>query len=226
MSTSYQKAYGQADPAVVQYAYEVFKPEDETLQQVRQAAEAKKLPPIQVGAFDALHLEVLARMANAKKAVEIGTLCGYSGVALSRALGSGGKLHTFEIDPIHAEVAEQAFQNADLDAEVVVHVGPAIENLRNIENEGPFDLIFIDADKVSYPKYLAWASKNLRVGGVVIADNTFAWGDIHHLQGLDPERAQAVQALREFNSTVVENAQFRATILPTSEGLTVAVKTS
>jgi caffeoyl-CoA O-methyltransferase len=224
MTTSYTKAYSQADPRVVQYAYEVFKPEDEVLKQVRQAAEAKQLPPIQVGAFDALHLEVLARMANAKRAVEIGTLCGYSGVALARALGVSGKLHTFEIDPIHAEAAQKAFLKADLDAEVVVHVGPAIENLRHIESEGPFDLVFIDADKVSYPKYLAWADKNLRIGGVVIADNTFAWGDIHQLVGLDPERTLAVQALREFNRTVVESQHYRATILPTSEGLTVAVR--
>lgn len=219
-----EKGFGQSDPELVQYAVDTFHPEDAVLKKVRQTAEAAKLPPIQVGAFDALHLEVLARMAGAKKAVEIGTLFGYSGIALARALGRGGQLFTFEYEPRHADVARQAFASADLDADVSIHVGAALENLGKITAEGPFDLVFIDADKENYPNYLAWAERNLRVGGVVIADNTFAFGDIHRGSNFVSANAEEVRALREFNKAVASSSRWRATILPTSEGLTVAVK--
>lgn len=221
-----EKGYGQADPAMIHYALETFRPEDAVLQKAREAAEAAKLPSIQVGVFDALHLEVLARMAGAKKAVEIGTLYGYSGIALARALGKNGRLHTFEYEPRHAELARQNFAAAALDAKVDIHVGPALDNLPKIAGEGPFDLVFIDADKVNYPRYLAWALENLRVGGVVIGDNTFAWGDIHRAAELPAARAADVGGIREFNRMVAENPRWRATILPTAEGMTVAVKVS
>jgi len=221
-----EKGFGQADPAMIQYANETFHPEDEILKKARQTAEVAKLPAIQVGAFDALHLEVLARMAGAKKAVEIGTLYGYSGIALARALGKGGALHTFEYDPRHADLASRNFAGASLEASVKVHVGPALENLPKIASEGPFDLVFIDADKINYPRYLGWALENLRVGGVAIGDNTFAWGDIHRASELPPTRAADIGGIREFNKMVAENPRWRATILPTAEGMTVAVKVS
>lgn len=220
------KAFGQSDPAVAQYALELFKPEDEVLLQTRENADARGLPPIQLGPFDVRHLEVLVRMLQAKKAVEIGTLGGYSGISIARALGAGGKLHTFELEPHHAEVARQAFDQARLVAEVVVHVGPALENLPQIASEAPFDLVFIDADKVNYPNYLKWAIDHVRVGGAIIGDNTFAWGQIGKTFGFEDGREKSVMALREFNQMLATNPRFRSTILPTSEGLTVGVKIS
>lgn len=219
-----EKDFSQSNPAVIAYAYETFRPEDEVLAAVRKEAERCGLPHIAVGSFDALHLELLVRMMGAKKAIEIGTLGGYSGVAIARGLGAGGKLHTFELDPFHAEVASRAFANSQLLAEVIVHSGPAFENLPSVVSEAPFDLVFIDADKTSYPRYLEWATDHLRVGGVVIADNTFAWGRIHESYDLPPDISAAVAGLRAFNETVVSSGRYRATILPTGEGLTVAVK--
>lgn len=221
-----EKGFGQSDPDIVAYAMDLFQPEDEVLARTREMAESHGLPPIQVGAFDVRHLEVLVRMTNAKKAVEIGTLGGYSGIAIARALGAGGKLHSFELEPKHAEVARNAFEKAQLAAVVVVHVGPALENLPSIEKEGPFDVVFIDADKLNYLRYLEWAMNHLRVGGVAIADNTFAFGEIHRASGVEPKREKIVNALREYNRAVATSARFRATILPTAEGLTVAVKIS
>jgi len=218
------KGFGQCDPKLVEYACETFQPEDEILAFARENAERRKLPPIQVGAFDARHLEVLVRMTGARRAVEIGTLGGYSGISIARGLVPGGRLHTFELEPHNAEVARQAFARAGLSSEVITHVGPALESLPSITTEAPFDLVFIDADKVNYPKYLAWASDHLRMGGVVIADNTFAWGKIHQVDGLSAEEEKAVMALREFNHIVATSDRWRSTILPTAEGLTVAVK--
>lgn len=221
-----QKQFGQINKEIIQYAYETFRPEDPVLQEARAIAERRGLPAISLGAFDALHLEVIVRAMGAKKGVEIGTLGGYSGVALARGMGAGGKLHTFELDLHHAEVARQVFDQAQLMTEVSVHVGPALENLPTIASEAPFDFVFIDADKINYPVYLDWATDHLRVGGLVIADNTFGFGKIHQSFHLSEEERPAVMGLREFNSRVANSNRFRATILPTGEGLTIAVKIS
>ncbi len=219
------KGFGQADPGLVQYALDVFRPEDEILLQTREESRRKGLPEIEVGEFDGLHLEILTRMAGALRVIEIGTLGGYSGISICRALPPGGVLHSFELDPHHAEVARLNFSKAGCLAKVTIHVGPALENLAKIEQEGPFDLVFIDADKVNYPAYLAWATNHLRMGGSVIADNTFGWGKIHHYDdGQGDAESRSLQGLREFNKTIAQSGRFRATILPTSEGLTVAVK--
>src|SRR5207237_5493439 len=100
-----------------------------------------------------------------------------------------------------------------------IHVGAALEKLKEIEAEAPFDLCFIDADKVSYPAYLEWAENHLRDGGVVLGDNAFAFGEIH-LPGGDEGRA----ALRKFNERLARGGKFRATMLPTAEGLAMGVK--
>jgi caffeoyl-CoA O-methyltransferase len=220
----HSKAFGQGDDAIAHYVQDLFCPEDETLARVRANAKKEGLPEIQVGVFDGRHLEILTRMLGAKKAVEIGTLGGYSGISISRGLGAGGKLHTFEISPHHATVARRCFDSAQLEAEVVIHVGPAVDNLASIDSEGPFDLVFIDADKVNYPNYLKWATENLRVGGAVIGDNTFAWGHIHETKDVPQDREISVKALREFNKTLATSSRFRSTILPTAEGLTVGIK--
>lgn len=219
------KDFGQNDPKITKYVVDVFKPEDKTLAEIRTRAVNQGLPEIQVGPMDRLHLEVLAAATNAKKVVEIGTLAGYSGISLLRGMPFDGRLFTFEFDPHHAEVARESFKRAGVLSQVEILIGPALEQLPRIEEFGPFDLVFIDADKVNYPKYLEWAAENLRVGGVVLGDNTFAFGYIAADSfDNDPELEQSVHALREFNKLCVESGRFKATMLPTAEGLTMAVK--
>ncbi|HEX4382911.1 MAG TPA: O-methyltransferase [Myxococcales bacterium] len=213
------KGFGQGDPALAQWAIETFKPEDDVLLEIRARAEKEGLPTIAVGPMDGLHLEVLARACGTKKAVEIGTLGGYSGVCLLRGMGPSGVLHTFEISEHHAKVARDSFAKAGFANQAHVHVGPALDMLKGIESQGPFDLCFIDADKVSYPSYLHWAAKHLRVGGIVLGDNTFAWGEIHKPGG-DGSRA----ALRTFDEQLAQGGHFRATMIPTAEGLAMGVK--
>jgi caffeoyl-CoA O-methyltransferase len=166
---------------------------------------------------------VLARAAGARRGVEIGTLGGYSGVCLLRGMGEHGRLDTFEKDPCHAEIARETFARAGLAGRARIHVGSALERLPAIEGEGPFDLVFIDADKAGYPAYLAWAEEHLRVGGVVLADNTFAFGHVHE-PAWAGEDAAAVAPLRAFAERLARGGRFRATILPTAEGLSLGVK--
>jgi caffeoyl-CoA O-methyltransferase len=131
-----------------------------------------------------------------------------------------GRLDTCEIDPKHARVAEESFRKAGFAERSRIHLGPALAGLGKLEPEGPFDLVFIDADKESYPQYLDWAARNLRKGGVVIADNVFLFG---HLAD-EGEQSAALQAMRAFHQRLAQSGEFRATVVPTGEGLTVAVR--
>jgi caffeoyl-CoA O-methyltransferase len=218
-SSPEEKGFGQGDPALERWALGVFQPEDAVLREIRERSVREGLPAIAVGRFDGLHLEVLARTCGALKAVEIGTLGGYSGVCLLRGMGPHGVLHTFEYSDKHARVASESFHKAGVAARAHIHVGPALERLPEIEAEAPFDLVFIDADKVGYPAYLAWAAEHLREGGIVLGDNAFGFGEIH-LPGGDEGRA----ALRKFNQELAQGGRFRATMLPTAEGLALGVK--
>jgi caffeoyl-CoA O-methyltransferase len=218
------KLYGSTETKIVNYVESVFQPEDAILKEARERADKMGLPSIQVGKVDRLHLEVITAAIGAKKAVEIGTLGGYSGSSIVRGMGPTGKLYTFELEQSHADVALETFRRGGVAEQIEILVGPASENLDKITQYGPFDLVFIDADKTSYPLYLKWAAENLRVGGTVLGDNTFAWGMIADEKFESAEDKASVMALREFNQTVAQGGRFRATILPTGEGLTFAVK--
>ena len=217
-----EKAFGQGDPKLSAYAERVFKPEDAVLAEIRERSTREGLPEIQVGRMDGLLLELLARASGARKAVEIGTLGGYSGVCLLRGMGPAASLHTCELSEHHAEVARKSFELAGVAQQAKVLVGPALKTLPSLDAEGPFDLCFIDADKESYPAYLEWAASHLRIGGTVLADNTFAWNQIADVPS--GKGAEGIRALQAFNSTIAQDPRFRATILPTSEGLTMGVK--
>ena len=214
------QGFGQGDPALTSWAEEVFRPEDAMLREIRERSIREGLPAIAVGRFDGLHLEVITRALGALKAVEIGTLGGYSGVCLLRGMGVHGVLHTFESSEKHARVASESFRKAGVASRAHIHVGKALEKLREVEAEAPFDLVFIDADKVSYPAYLDWAAEHLREGGVLLADNAFGFGEIH-LPGGDEARV----ALRRFNEQLAQGGFFRATMIPTAEGLAMGVRT-
>ncbi len=215
----------QAEKGLSDYVVEAFRPEDAVLREIRERSAREGLPQIHVAPMDGLHLEVLCRVGAVRRAVEIGTLAGYSAVCIARALPRDGRLCTLELDPRHGRVATESFQRAGVADRIDLRVGPALDSLRALEAEGPIDFLFVDADKVGYPAYLEWAGRNLRQGGIVAADNTLAWGMIADRTFATPEDEAAVLALREFNATIANpSGRFRGTLLPTGEGLTVAVK--
>lgn len=218
------KQFGNDEPALAGWVLETYAPEDDVLREIRARSTKAGLPDIQVAALDARHLEVLARACGARRAVEIGTLGGYSGVALLRGMGEGGVLDTIDIEPRHAEVARESFRLAGVAARARVHVGPATDVLLRLgrAGDGPVDLCFIDADKEGYPAYLAWAADNLRAGGLVILDNAFLFG--HLSESPVGERAKAIAAMQAAHRELAQGGRFLATVIPTGEGLAVGVR--
>lgn len=216
-----EKELGQNDPEISRYFDQLLQPEDSILAQVKSMATKLGLPDIHVARYDGRHIEVIVRSLNIHKAVEIGTLAGYSGICILRGLLNPKRLYTFEFNPKHVEVANSAFALAGYSKDVEIFTGAALENLAKIESQGPFDLVFIDADKLNYCNYFDWAKRNLKVGGVILADNTFAWGQI-----AKPTDDKTVRALQNYNQLVASDKNFLTTILPTNEGLTFSVKIS
>jgi caffeoyl-CoA O-methyltransferase len=216
------KAFGNDDPALARYVFDVYQPEDPVLAEIRARAAASGLPDIQVAALDGRHLELLVRLTGVRKAVEIGTLAGYSGVSIVRGMLPDGVLYTIEFDPHHADVAAESFRRAGVADRVRQLRGPALDLLPALAGEGPFDLVFIDADKESYDRYLEWAAANLRRGGLVLGDNAFLFGGLAGPAGGRPSPAR--QAMDAFHRRLATSGEFRATVFPTGEGLAVGMK--
>lgn len=204
------------------YVYRRYQPEDDLLRDIRGRSAAAGLPDIQVAALDARHLEVLVRTAGVRLAVEIGTLGGYSAVAIVRGMGPEGVLHTIEIDTRHAAVAAETFQRAGVSKQICQWLGPALDVLPGLGEKGPFDFCFMDAVKGEYPAYLDWAATHLRTGGIVVADNVFLFGELP--RALGPSPPPEVRAMDAFHQRLAHSGEFRATVLPTGEGLTLAVR--
>jgi predicted O-methyltransferase YrrM len=156
------------------YVSKLFAPEDDCLLLAREEMSREGMPGINVSASEGKLLYVLARVIRAERILEVGTLGGYSAIWLARALPAKGKLISLEIDAQYADVARLNLRRAGLAEKVEVRVGPALESLSRLEAEGeaPFDLVFIDADKESYVRYLQKSMPLLREGGLVLGDNT------------------------------------------------------
>jgi caffeoyl-CoA O-methyltransferase len=216
------KAFGNEDQRLASYVTDLYQPEDAELAEIRQRAAAEGLPDIQVAALDARHLEVLVRMTGVRRAVEVGTLAGYSGLSILRGMLPDGLLFTVEAEQRHAQVAAETFRRAGQSARVRQLVGNARVILPTLSSEGPFDFCFIDADKESYERYLEWAAGNLRPGGVVVADNAFLFGELGRDAGA--HASAALHAMAGFHKRLASSGEFRSTVFPTGEGLAVGVK--
>jgi predicted O-methyltransferase YrrM len=208
--------------AIATYIQRLFAHEDDALRQAREEARTAGLPGIEVPTELGTLLGILARAVGARKILEIGTLGGYSGTWLARALVPGGKLITLEVDPHHAEVARRNFERAGVADRVTIRLGPALETLPDLQSEAPFDLIFIDADKDNYPSYLDWALALSRPGALIVADNVLQGGRV--LANPPPDDAAA--GIQEFNRRAAEHPRLDALILPArggGDGILVAV---
>ncbi len=171
------------------------------------------LPAIDVTPLQGSFLEILVRAIGAVRVLEIGTLGGYSTLWLSRALPENGIVVTLELEPRHAEVAIHNLKSAGLAGKVDLRVGPAAETLSALvrEHTPPFDFIFIDADKASYPEYLQWSLKLSRPGTLIVADNVVRDGKVIDPQTPDPH----IQGVRRFTDVVAAEPRLRKTVLQT-----------
>lgn len=204
------------------YIEERFSPQDEALEAAVRESRQAGLPEIQVSPNEAKLLQLLAELVGARSVLEIGTLGGYSAIHFGRALPEDGRLVSLEIDERHAEVARENVERAGLSGKVEIQVGDARELLARIaeNDEGPFDIVFIDADKTGYPEYLEWSLRLTRPGSLILGDNTVRGGSI-----LDP-RDDSARATNEFNERIAGDPRLSAILLPILreriDGLTIA----
>jgi predicted O-methyltransferase YrrM len=198
---------------VDQFIGETIVREDEALRASVEAAEAAGLPSIQVSPPQGKLLALLVGLVGAERILEFGTLGGYSAILMARALPADGWLISLEAKAEYAEVARRSIERAGVGDRVEVRVGPALEALPVLEEEGvgPFDLVFIDADKVNTPNYFAWALDHTRDGGLIIADNVVRKGTL--ADPSDPD--EATQAQRRLHVMLSEEPRVDATTIQT-----------
>ncbi|MBA2275271.1 MAG: O-methyltransferase [Chloroflexi bacterium] len=199
--------------AVDGYLSDLLVAPDDSLEAALRASAAGGLPAIQVAANQGKLLHLLARLKGARTILEVGTLGGYSTIWLAGALPPDGRLVTLELDPRHAQVARANLEHAGLAELVEIRVGPASESLAHLvaEGGGPFDLVFIDADKEGYPDYLGWALRLTRPGSLIVADNVVRGGAVMDAADSDPR----VRAVRRFLEMVAAEPRLAATVIQT-----------
>ncbi len=199
--------------AVDRYFGDLLAPPDPALEETLQASAAAGLPPINVSPTQGKLLLLLARVQGARAILEIGTLGGYSTIWLARALPADGRLITLEADPKHADIARANIARAGLADVVELRVGRALETLPRLaaEGHGPFDVIFIDADKVSTPEYVAWALTLSRRGSLIIVDNVVRDGAVADADSGDP----AIQGVRRSIDLLAAEPRVSATAIQT-----------
>ncbi|GAB2933833.1 O-methyltransferase [Streptomyces mayteni] len=208
------------------YFNDLLVPADPALDGALAASEAAGLPHINVAPNQGRFLHLLARIHHARSILEIGTLGGYSTIWLARALPADGRLTTLEADPRHAEVARANLERAGLADRVDVRVGPALDTLPSLSSLAPFDLFFVDADKVNNPNYLDWAVRYSRPGSVIVFDNVVRDGAVLDTKTTDP----AIQGTRRLAELLGSHPRLDATALQTVghkgyDGLALAIVT-
>lgn len=202
-----------------------FGPAQDLMLKARKFAENLNLLGISISFSEASVLRFLVHLSQCKKFVEIGTLTGFSALALLQGLSQDGELWTFEKNPEHAKLAKEILDSfiSQSDQKIQVIVGDAETQLPSIEGSGPFDGIFIDGNKAAYGRYLNWAEKNIKQGGLIIADNVFLEGRVWGEKG-EKFSDKQINVMKEFNLRLSDPNKYLFSLLPTSEGLIAARK--
>jgi len=201
--------FGEVD----QYISNLFEDQDEALLATEKAIIDENIPQISISPNQGKFLQLMAKLCNAKRILEIGTLGGYSTIWMARALPKDGKLISLELEQHHATVAGKNIAHAGLSDIVDIRLGKAIETLPQLvkNNEGPFDMIFIDADKPPYTEYFEWSLKLSRPGTLIIADNVIRDGKVLLADSND----EMVKGVKRFNAALAANKNVNATIIQT-----------
>jgi predicted O-methyltransferase YrrM len=215
--------------AVDNYFDGLLIPEDSALDDALAACAAANLPAIQVSSVQGKLLHLLALIMGARNILEIGTLGGYSTIWMARALPEGGRIITLEADPKHADVARKNFARAGVASKVELRLGKALDTLPQVaaEGHGPFDMVFIDANKSNMPEYFEWSLKLARKGSVIVADNVVREGAVLDANSKDAD----IQGIRRFLEMVGKEKRVSATALQTVstknyDGFALALVTS
>jgi caffeoyl-CoA O-methyltransferase len=201
------------------YIAGLFGAEDELLASLREEADRTGLPPIAISADEGRLLQVLLTAINARRVLEVGTLGGYSAICMARALPPGGRLLSIEINDVHASFARKYIDRAGLGERVEVRVGRALDVLPSLDGTR-YDAMFLDADKEPLPTYFEWAIRLVRPGGLIIGDNALWGGKVYADERASDEKTSAV---REFNRRMASDPRVLGIIVPTHDGVAVAV---
>ncbi len=202
------------------YLAERTRPQGAFLADLKRAAKDASLPPIHIAPEQASFLQILLRLHRARDVIEVGTLGGYSAIAMARALPEDGSVRTIEINAAFAEFARSWVARSDVAGRVRVFQGRGLDVLPTFETESA-DPAFLDADKASYADYLRESLRIVRPGGLVCVDNAFAFGQIFDEHPTDPE----VEAVRAFNDLMAKVEGLQRVIVPRGDGCWVGVKT-
>lgn len=206
------------DERLERYVTELFAPEDAVLSAIRARHDALNLPPIHISPDEGKLLYVLLRAVAAARVLELGSLAGYSGVWLARALVADGTLTTVELDPRHARLARQAYAEAGLADRVRLIEGAALDVLPTLAPG--FDAVFVDADKAPLADYFEWSVRLLRRGGLLLCDNAF-----FHGAAVDPaDQSAEAEGVRAFNRLAATDPRVVAAVAPIRDGLVIGVK--
>jgi caffeoyl-CoA O-methyltransferase len=217
---SYQQSH--LTPEIGDYLVDLFAPETPGLQDAARAIASSGMPQIQVSPWDGRILEILLRLVGARKVVELGTLGAYSAQWIARALPPDGRLWTVEASARHADVARGVLERAGLADRVVVCQGKGLDVLPTLERHGPFDAVFVDADKGGYAAYAGWAREHLRPGGLLIGDNTYLFGRLAGVEPASAEERESIASMRGFHEVLARD--FHGVCVPTTEGLSIGIK--
>lgn len=191
--------------------------------EMRKKAQEKKCEHMMVAPSETRLLQSLVEVHGSKKIVEIGTLFGYTAISFAKGIGEHGRVWTLEKNPENAEIAQSFINKTLYKNNIEIVTGDAHENLNALSSQGPFDCVFIDADKAGYVDYLLWAEKNLRSGGLIIADNTFLRGTVWGTEAEGYSEKQSSKML-EFHKIFSDQKRFKSTIYPSFDGIAVGIK--
>ncbi len=213
------------------YYETVFGKEDSILHKIREQSQLEGIEHMQLSGGDAHILQLLTQLAKVKKAVEIGGLYGYSTLHIARGLAASGQLFSLDIDPKRQDICKNILKHDPHFSKIRWIPGDARKTLSSLADQSPFDMVFIDADKGSYLDYLEWAETYLKVGGLVVADNSFLF---HTLYAEEPELSQlrkihgvsstSEQTLKKFNQRITSSPYWKGAMIPTEDGLSIAIK--
>lgn len=207
-----------AYPDLDTYRCSLFDYEDELLAGIMPAAVARGLPDISVNSETGQALNLLARLIGARRILEFGTLAGYSGIWLARALPPDGLLVTNEFEPLHAEIAGENFRRAGVEDRVRIVLGGALDVLPELAGHAPYDLVFIDTAKEIYSEVLDFALEYTRPGGLILGDNTNCFGQGH--EELAPDHP--AYGIQTFNQRIATEKRLQSMIIPVGSWLSVS----
>jgi len=193
--------------------------DDVFMLRLKRDAKRAGIPAIWISPAQASFMQILLRLARAKEVIEVGTLAGYSAIAMARALPPDGRVRTIEINPKHADFTRKQVEKSDVAGRVEVLVGAGRDVLPTFADDSA-DVAFLDADKSGYPAYLEECLRIVRRGGLIMVDNAFAFGELFARRPKDRE----TPAVREFNEIMARTSGLQSLIVPIGDGLWVGVR--